>query len=474
MNAPGTPFRIFLNYRRGDAQAYARLVVSALRQRWPGNDQIFFDIDTIEAGRDFTEAIGRAVGQCDVLVALVGKGWATATDASGRSRLENPDDYVRVEIEAALDRDVRVIPSLVGGADLPSAEDVPDSLRRFLRRNALELTDRHWEKDVQQLVEVLGRIEAERGLAAEPVVPRPSPLAAEPREPSRHRLLLVGAAAALVAVVAAGYLAGRTTRSGSTPPPRTLRLGTVIVPYREPWKATRHPAAFAGLRAQAGVSMAKFGRKATLSIADVGRSQQAPWFLPAQVVHRLGPAARDPQFVRVANAQAVRYSLASGVLYVVAHRGGAVLLACQGSGALRSACERLISAARLKVAPLSVAPSSRDAERLNHAFSELRRANVTGAKTREEQATAAQQAAAAYRVAAAELGAGSYDPVVRGSVGQMRALLAQMDTAYRRLGQAARAGHAVAYAQRRADIRALGNHIATARDRLAFYGFDVR
>src|SRR4051812_27587138 len=112
MNAPGTPFRIFLNYRRSDSAPHARLVVAALRKRWPDEDQIFFDIDTVGAGRDFVEVIGRAVDQCDVLIALVGRGWASSQDAVGRRKLDNPNDYVRVEIEAALERDVRVIPSL--------------------------------------------------------------------------------------------------------------------------------------------------------------------------------------------------------------------------------------------------------------------------------------------------------------------------------------------------------------------------
>jgi hypothetical protein len=90
--------------------------------------QVFIDVDTIEPGVDFTEAISHAVAACQLLVAVIGPKWLTATDQLGRRRLDDPDDLVRLEIEAALARDVRVIPILVGDAVMPRRDDLPESL----------------------------------------------------------------------------------------------------------------------------------------------------------------------------------------------------------------------------------------------------------------------------------------------------------------------------------------------------------
>src|SRR5205814_9978642 len=103
---------IFLSYRREDAAPYARLLQSQLRERFPDAD-VFMDLDSIEAGLDFAEVIGEAVDSCAVLMALIGRQWATLADEQGRRRLDDPDDWVRFEIRAALERGVRVIPVLV-------------------------------------------------------------------------------------------------------------------------------------------------------------------------------------------------------------------------------------------------------------------------------------------------------------------------------------------------------------------------
>src|SRR5205085_402683 len=136
-----------------------------------GKDQIFMDIDRIEPGEDFVQVIETAVGACDVLVALIGRHWLTITDGTAR-RLDNPNDFVRLEIAAALDRDVRVIPVLVQGATMPGARDLPDELMKLSRRNAFELSDRRWKHDVDQLIVALERFfarqqEAQRTREAE-------------------------------------------------------------------------------------------------------------------------------------------------------------------------------------------------------------------------------------------------------------------------------------------------------------------
>ena len=105
--------------------------------------------------------ITRAVGSCDVLLALIGEQWLTITDAHGRRRLDDPDDFVRLEIEAALTRNVRVIPILVDGARMPRADELPPSLVSLGRRQALELSPSRFEYDTGRLLKVLDTTLAE-------------------------------------------------------------------------------------------------------------------------------------------------------------------------------------------------------------------------------------------------------------------------------------------------------------------------
>ena len=135
-NVPG---RIFMSYRRDDTAYSAGWLFDRLASHF-GSDQVFKDIDSIELGDDFTEVITTAVGSCDVLLALIGDRWLTITDQDGRRRLEDPRDFVRLEIETALTRNVRVIPILVEGARMPRAEELPASLAKLVRRQALELS----------------------------------------------------------------------------------------------------------------------------------------------------------------------------------------------------------------------------------------------------------------------------------------------------------------------------------------------
>jgi hypothetical protein len=107
---------VFLSYRREDAAPYARLLQVQFSERLP-DARVFMDLDSIEAGLDFAKVIREAVDSCAVLVALIGRQWATLADEQGHPRLYNPNDFVRFEIQRALQRGVRVIPVLVDGAD---------------------------------------------------------------------------------------------------------------------------------------------------------------------------------------------------------------------------------------------------------------------------------------------------------------------------------------------------------------------
>jgi len=157
MQTDPQPFRVFLNYRREDTAGHAGRLYDALTAHFPA-EQVFIDVDTIEPGADFVEVVEEAVGSCTVLLALIGQRWLQVTNQAGPQRLHDEHDFVRMEIEAALNRSIRVIPVLVQGARMPSYEDLPETMRPLTRRNAIELSDHRWRYDTDQLVRVLERI----------------------------------------------------------------------------------------------------------------------------------------------------------------------------------------------------------------------------------------------------------------------------------------------------------------------------
>jgi beta-lactamase class A len=126
------------------------------------DSHVFHDIDTLEPGIDFVEGIENAVGSCDVLIAVIGPQWLDSTDTLGAHRLDDPNDFVRIEIVTALERNVRVIPVLVRGATMPTAEALPENLRKLARRNAMELSDQRWDYDLAQLIGAVKKVAPQR------------------------------------------------------------------------------------------------------------------------------------------------------------------------------------------------------------------------------------------------------------------------------------------------------------------------
>jgi TIR domain len=149
----------FISYRREDSAGYAGRLYDRLSAHF-GAEHVFMDIDTLEPGVDFVEVIEDAISKCDILVVIIGKRWLSITDATEQRRLDNPDDFVRVEVQAGLERDIRVIPVLVGGAAMPSSRDLPEALTKLARRNALELSDTRWHADVGRLIEIAEKLAA--------------------------------------------------------------------------------------------------------------------------------------------------------------------------------------------------------------------------------------------------------------------------------------------------------------------------
>lgn len=207
MESVGAFHRVFISYRRDDTAGHAGHLYSDLIGQF-GAESVFMDTETIEPGADFTERVRREIESGDVLVALIGKRWL------GR-RLRDPGDFVRLEIQAALDRNLRVIPVLVQGARMPSAAQLPESIAELSHRNALEISDTRWRHDVERLIAALQgkrpdmEVPSVRETAPEDIAPR------APQQPSARESL----AAAIAEARAAGdraALAGLLDRASKS------------------------------------------------------------------------------------------------------------------------------------------------------------------------------------------------------------------------------------------------------------------
>ena len=199
---------IFISYRREDAAGHAGRLFDRLKARF-GKSAVFMDVEGIDAGIDFVETIDDAVSTCDVLLAVIGRGWLDARDDHGARRLDNPQDFVRLETGAALSRRIRVIPVLVEGVAMPPADALPEALQPLARRQAVELRDSRWEADVENLIQKL-----EQALAGGAEKPGSAPASppvtpVEPRtkiSASRPGLWLAGAAILILGGIGLGAL----------------------------------------------------------------------------------------------------------------------------------------------------------------------------------------------------------------------------------------------------------------------------
>ncbi|WP_428548015.1 TIR domain-containing protein [Roseiarcus sp.] len=141
---------VFISDRREDSSGSARGIFDRLA-RGLGRKNIFFDVDSIAPGVDFVELLTERVSICNALVAVIGAEWISSVDRNNRRRIDNPKDFVRIEIEAALNRGVRVIPVLVDGATMPAPEDLPESLRKLVRLQGIEISHTRFDADVRRL-----------------------------------------------------------------------------------------------------------------------------------------------------------------------------------------------------------------------------------------------------------------------------------------------------------------------------------
>ena len=168
--------RIFLSYRRSDCQPQANGLYDGLRNRLP-DARVFMDIDGVPAGVDFEEHIKGEISVCDVVLVLIGDNWLDARPGSEVRRLDEPEDFVRLEVESALaSPQVRTLPVLVESAQMPRSADLPSSIARLARINAIELSDTRWRSDLDRLVDVVEDIGRQSGKVAMQA-PAPPPAA---------------------------------------------------------------------------------------------------------------------------------------------------------------------------------------------------------------------------------------------------------------------------------------------------------
>lgn len=151
--------RIFISYRRADSRKDVGRIYDRLVDAF-GKENIFKDVDSIPLGKDFREVLREAVAQCDVLLAIIGRHWLDIKDENGNRRLDDPGDFVRIEIESGLQRDsCLVIPVLVDNAILQRADALPTDLRELTFKNATVVRDDpDFHNDVTRIIRELSRI----------------------------------------------------------------------------------------------------------------------------------------------------------------------------------------------------------------------------------------------------------------------------------------------------------------------------
>ena len=146
--------KVFLSYRRDDSAPYAGRIQDRLVREF-GRDLSFMDVDAVPLGLNFVKVLNDEVAKCDVLLALIGPKWLDARDDSGKRRLDDPNDFVRIEIGAALQRNIAVIPILLDGASIPKPNQLPEALQELALRNGLEVRHASFHNDLDRLIQGL-------------------------------------------------------------------------------------------------------------------------------------------------------------------------------------------------------------------------------------------------------------------------------------------------------------------------------
>ena len=156
--------KVFISYRRDDSAGHAGRVRDRL-ERELGHNLLFMDVDAIPLGTNFSKVLHEEVAKCGVLLAVIGPNWSDARDGEGKRRLDDPNDFVRIEVAAALHRDIPVIPILLDGSRIPKASELPDDLKELAIRNGLDVRHASFHQDMDRLI---GALKKQLGQAGGP------------------------------------------------------------------------------------------------------------------------------------------------------------------------------------------------------------------------------------------------------------------------------------------------------------------
>jgi hypothetical protein len=159
--------KVFISYRRADSAGYAGRLMDRLDREF-GRDLVFMDVDAIPLGTNFSKVLHEEVAKCGVLLAVIGPNWSDARDEHGNRRLDDPNDFVRIEIAAALQRNIPVIPVLLEGARMPKATELPEDLKELALRNGMEIRHASFQDDMNRRIRGL-RGQADQAGAADGV-----------------------------------------------------------------------------------------------------------------------------------------------------------------------------------------------------------------------------------------------------------------------------------------------------------------
>lgn len=336
---------IFISYRRDDAAGYAGRLYDRLATRF-GGERVFMDVEGIEPGTDFVEAIERAVGSCEVLIVIIGSDWLNAVDASGQRRLDDPADFVRLEAAAALARNIRVVPVLVEGAVMPRADQLPPELAPLARRQAVELSHKQWDSSSGELIATLERI-LERDKPSAPAEQSPAPSVARtalpPPAPIGPDLRKWGIAAAILLAIGGTLALLRPWREeakaptaqqpaapakSAEPPPALASAPPATVSPQPPAAAPSVPAAQQPIAAETKPAPAP-AAPAPAPAAPPAKTTPATPPVVAAPVQPKAEAAPPPRIVRFESKRAgdkllLCYGVANAVEAVITPQPGAV------------------------------------------------------------------------------------------------------------------------------------------------------
>ena len=221
--------KIFINYRRAEAEYAAGALGRELRRHF-GDDRIFRDKEDIGGGASWKRRVLDEINGESALLILIGRDWATVTDAQGRRRLDNPDDPLRMEIADGLKDGAAILPILLENAEMPADTELPDDLRSITEHNALRLRDGDWQYDLTNICRTLERA----GFQPIASSPQTKDAPSVPKAANGSRVVLAAAIIALVSALAAfGVLSGIVS-PGSTPGTSTVVRPAVIPPNDVP------------------------------------------------------------------------------------------------------------------------------------------------------------------------------------------------------------------------------------------------